>query len=114
MSGVTTSKQIRRRQAQIEEKIFRPRRPKTERRIQVPTAAEFEAVVDKHADQMRSAIDAGDAESARWYAKLAVQYRRTWRALQICRDYKRAFWKASIIARHELYNCEIGVPPAKT
>lgn len=104
--SVTTSKQIRRRQAQIEEKIFRPR-PTRERRIHVPTDAEFEAVVDKHVAQAQSAIEAGDAESARWYAKLAVQYRRTWRALQICRDYKRAFWKAAIIARHELYNCEI-------
>lgn len=105
--SVTTSRMIRRRQAQIEEKIFRPRPPRSERRIHVPTDAEFEAVVAKHADQMRLAIEAGDAESARWFAKLAVQYRRTWCALQICRDYKRAFWKASIIARHELYNCEI-------
>lgn len=101
--GYSSPKTLRRRQSQIEEKIFRPKAPRTKRSIPVPTEAEFEFVIDRHVEKVHRYIEEGNVELAGWYAKQAVNYRRTARAMAICRDFNRAWWKACLIARHELY-----------
>lgn len=99
------SKQIRRRQAAAEARALRP---VVARRVQgAPTDEEIDRVLAYHGEKMLAAIAAGDSWQAGWCAHQAAQYWRVARAMRIARDHRRAFWKAMLIARHELYNCEI-------
>ncbi|HKX31339.1 MAG TPA: hypothetical protein VJ302_26880 [Blastocatellia bacterium] len=104
--SVLTSKQIRRRVAETERKIFAPKR-RIRRPATAPSQEQIDHVITVHVRDMNAAIDRGDAYWAAEHARRAVNYLRVARGLAISRDYKRAFWKACDCARHELYNCEV-------
>ena len=102
---VQNSKQIRRQIANQERKVLAPKH--TGKRTQiVPTQEDFERVIEIHNAHVQTAIEQGDGYWAGWHARQAVSYLKTFRALGIARDFRRAIWKAYDCARHELYNCE--------
>lgn len=99
-------KQIRRRQLNAENKTAR-RRARSDWDRRILTDEEWEATCDQHVACLLSCARDGWADSAGRHAQALVRMALERRALQIMRDLKRAYWKAKLIARHELYNCEL-------
>lgn len=100
-------KQIRRRQNAANDKAARISRPIKYKLI---SDEEWETTCAYHLNAIQEKSNKGDAfwadvagRHARALASLAVCRR----ALEIQRDFRRAYWKATAMARHELYNCEI-------
>lgn len=101
---VETSRQIRRRINQIEAKMFRPKRRAVKRALIVPLESEVRELVDKHMRLAMEAIERNEHWMAYYHTKDAVGTWRSFRALEIARDYNRAMWKACEMARRELYD----------
>lgn len=75
--------------------------------VTVPTDEEWERLCDFHVTRICERAEAGAHQAAGRHAQALVHAALQRRAYQIMRNLGRAYWKAMLVARHELYNCEL-------
>jgi hypothetical protein len=91
---------IRRRQ----ESQAAPKRTRKAAPIKVMTDEQWSSKCDFHIEAILNPISSDNAGAhARALVHMAIERR----ANEIQRDYRRAYWKAVITARHELLNVEV-------
>lgn len=100
-------KQIRNRQNQRNNAWGAARRRSAQpHTITIVTDEEWERRRDAHIERIHECDAAGQCDAAGRHAQYIVHETTHRRALEIMRDFGRAYWKAMAMARHELYNCE--------
>jgi hypothetical protein len=95
--------QIRRRQEARNSAT--PKRARRASAIKVPTDAEWVAKCDFHIEQIHSKSIYPDSVCA--HARALVHMAIERRAAEIQQQLGRAYWKAILVARHELLNPEV-------
>lgn len=99
----SSPKTLRRRQQAAEA----PKRTQRPSPIKVSTAEEWGRTCDFSLTCLLIQADECHADAAGRHAQAIVHMAVYRRALQIMRDYHRAYWKAMQMAKHELYNAEV-------
>lgn len=98
-------KQIRRRQLNAENKATQPRRQRKST-ITVSTDEEWERTCNFSLACLHTQANEGHCDAAGRHAQAIVHMAIYRRALQIMRDFGRAYWKATLMARTELLGKE--------
>jgi hypothetical protein len=93
---------IRRRQQAAEARAPRPRR---QRQIKILTDEQWNATCDFHIAEIHNKSIYPDSVSA--HARALVHMAIERRAAEIQQQLGRAYWKAVLVARHELLNVEV-------
>jgi hypothetical protein len=73
----------------------------------VSTDVEWELACEFHLARLREQMEQGYADAAGRHAQALVHMALDRRAAQVMRDLGRAYWKAILVARHELCDCEV-------
>src|SRR5262245_18052631 len=81
------------------------KRTRKAQQVTIPTDEQWNATCDFHIEQIHTKAAYPDSVLA--HARALVHMAIERRAAEIQRDLKRARWKATLIARHELLNSEI-------